>query len=230
MLEIKDLCKKYDKLPVLRGITLNYLPGKIHGLVGENGAGKTTLFRCILSLETYGGTICHTEDIRVGYLSVAPFFYPLITGMEYIEFCLKARRLSPDKAALASLNGLFHLPLERYVDEYSSGMKKKLVLLTLLLQDNDMYLLDEPFNGMDLSGFIHLKQIIGQLREKGKTVIFSSHLLPSLTEICDCIHYLHTRDVSSGSMKGCRYRRLKKIFSRISPRAHPDCKSELSYS
>ena len=126
----------------------------------------------------------------VGYMPAESFFYSLITGKEYLEFCIKAKGKKMDAKAIDSLNKVFQLPLERFASDYSTGMKKKLALMSLLLQENDLYILDEPFNGVDLYGCIQLKRIIRELKDKGKTVIISSHLINTLHELCDEIDFL----------------------------------------
>ena len=128
--------------------------------------------------------------MAVGYMPADNFFYSLITGKEYLEFCVKAKGKKMDAKALDSLNKVFQLPLERFASDYSTGMKKKLALMSLLLQENGLYILDEPFNGVDLYGCIQLKRIIRELKEKGKTVIISSHLINTLHELCDEIDFL----------------------------------------
>ena len=170
MIEVNDLHKSFGKVKVLNGIHLEYHLGKIYGLVGENGAGKTTLFNCIMGIYDYTGSITKSKTLKTGYLSASNFFYSQITGLEHLEFCM---------------------PLDRYAAEYSTGMKKKLGFMALLLQDNDVFILDEPFNGVDLKGCILMKRLIRQLKAKEKTVIISSHLIASLREICDIIHYLN---------------------------------------
>ena len=99
--------------------------------------------------------------------------------------------LLPYEARLDEINEeVFHLPLDRYASAYSTGMKKKLAFLALYLQHPDVYILDEPFNGVDLKGCILLKNLIRRIKEQQKTVIVSSHQLASLHELCDAIHYL----------------------------------------
>ncbi|GHT39166.1 hypothetical protein AGMMS49965_04460 [Bacteroidia bacterium] len=191
MLKINDLRKSYGKKEVLSGISLELLPGQIYGLVGENGSGKTTLFECIRHLQAYQGTVTMDTPAAIGYLPTALYFYPLMRGTEYIEFCLSARKLKINAAEIQSLNHLFELPLNDYAAEYSTGMKKKLAFMALLMQKNDILLLDEPFNGLDLSSCLILKQILLQLKAKNKTILLSSHILSSLTDICDTIVYLH---------------------------------------
>ena len=150
----------------------------------------------MMNLYKYTGTIIKAPDLTIGYLSTDLFFYTLVTGMEYLEFCIKAKDKKIDKKEIELLNETFQLPLNRYASDYSTGMKKKLAFMALLLQNDDIYILDEPFNGVDLKGCILLKRLIKELKQKGKTFIISSHLIFSLHEICDIIHYLnkHTID------------------------------------
>lgn len=158
MIEVNDLHKSFGKVKVLNGIHLEYHPGKIYGLVGENGAGKTTLFNCIMGIYDYTGSITKSKTLKTGYLSASNFFYSQITGLEHLEFCMKAKGLPVNTPTIQHLNEIFQLPLDRYAAEYSTGMKKKLGFMALLLQDNDVFILDEPFNGVDLKGCILMKR------------------------------------------------------------------------
>ena len=190
LIYIKNLSKAYGKTRVLDNLSVSYESGTIYGLAGENGAVKTTLCSCIMRVTDYHGEIRKSSKISVGYMPAESFFYSLITGKEYLEFCIKAKGKKMDAKAIDSLNKIFQLPLERFASDYSTGMKKKLALMALLLQENDLYILDEPFNGVDLYGCIQLKRIIRELKDKGKTVIISSHLINTLHELCDEIDFL----------------------------------------
>ena len=187
LIYIKDLSKAYGKTRVLDNLSVSYESGKIYGLVGENGAGKTTLFNCIMGVIDYDGEIRKSSNMAVGYMPAESFFYSLITGKEYLEFCVKAKGKKMDAEAIDSLNKVFQLPLERFASDYSTG--------TLLLQDNDLYILDEPFNGVDLYGCIQLKRIIRERKGKEKTVIISSHLINTLHELCDEIDFLNNHTI-----------------------------------
>jgi ABC-2 type transport system ATP-binding protein len=195
LIYIKELSKSYGKTRVLDKLSVSYESGKIYGLVGENGAGKTTLFNCIMGVTDYDGEIRKSSRMAVGYMPAENFFYSLITGKEYLEFCIKAKGKKMDAEAIDSLNKIFQLPMERFALDYSTGMKKKLALMALLLQENDLYILDEPFNGVDLYGCIQLKRIIRELKDKGKTVIISSHLINTLHELCDEIDFLDNHTI-----------------------------------
>ncbi|QKG56057.1 ATP-binding cassette domain-containing protein [Hymenobacter sp. BRD128] len=189
MLEIIDLRKAYGSHEVLRGVSLTLRPGTIHGLVGANGAGKTTLINCLYGVEGgFAGTVCTTEAAQLvrditGLVPYEPYFYPRLTGREYVEFCLQARgRPVPD---LRGWNEVLELPLDQYATEYSAGMKKKLALLAVLVQEFAYLLLDEPFNGLDLEANLLLKEILRQLRGRGTGILLTSHILGTLTEVAD---------------------------------------------
>ena len=117
MIEVNDLHKSFGKVKVLNGIHLEYHPGKIYGLVGENGAGKTTLFNCIMGIYDYTGSITKSKTLKTGYLSASNFFYSQITGLEHLEFCMKAKGLPVKTPTIQHLNEIFRLPLDRYAGE-----------------------------------------------------------------------------------------------------------------
>ncbi|KAA9339646.1 ABC transporter ATP-binding protein [Hymenobacter busanensis] len=193
MIQINHLRKGFGTHEVLRDVSLVLRPGSIHGLVGANGAGKTTLINCLYGLTTdYRGEVHETSGLPVrpntGLLPYEPWFYPKLTGREYVEFCLQVRRQPP--ANLDAWNQLLELPLDQYAEEYSAGMKKKLALLALLVQNFRYLILDEPFNGLDLSANLLLKEILLRLRVQGTGILLTSHLLSALTEIADEITVL----------------------------------------
>ncbi|WP_400191137.1 ATP-binding cassette domain-containing protein [Hymenobacter sp. B81] len=193
MISIRQLRKAYGPHQVLRNVSLNLRPGTIHGLVGANGAGKTTLINCLYGLVAdYQGQVLETTGLPIrpytGLLPYEPWFYPRLTGREYVEFCLQARGLP--RRGIEGWNELLELPLDQYAEEYSAGMKKKLALLALLVQNFRYLILDEPFNGLDLSANLLLKEILLRLRTQGTGLLLTSHLLGALTEICDEITVL----------------------------------------
>jgi ABC-2 type transport system ATP-binding protein len=185
MIKIEHLYKDYGATAVLTGIDAQFERGRVYGIMGENGAGKTTLFSCIAGLTTFSGTISCTEEPlkeRLGYLPTDPFFFKYITGKEYIDMVCAARNVQHQHLAQQNI---FDLPLHRYAATYSTGMKKKLALLAILLQGNEYFILDEPFNGVDIQSNMLITAIIHQLKNKGKTVILSSHIFSTLSDTCD---------------------------------------------
>ena len=193
MLEIHNLRKAYGSHVVLHDVSLTLRPGTIHGLVGANGAGKTTLINCLYGLENdFSGTVRDTAGPAVrdhtGLLPYEPYFYPRLTGREYLEFCLQAR--GRPVVDFTGWNQLLELPLDQYADEYSAGMRKKLALLALLVQQFNYLILDEPFNGLDLEANLLLKEILKRLRDRGTGILLTSHILGALTETSDEISVL----------------------------------------
>ena len=190
MISIHNLSKNFGAKQVLKNINIQFDKGKVYGIVGENGAGKTTLFRCIAGLENYEGQIISELNPLKNYLGLLltePFFFTKITGKEYIQLLCNARKKEVSKI---DEKNIFDLPLNQYASTYSTGMKKKLALLAILLQDNHCFILDEPFNGVDIHSNIIIVDLIHKLKLLGKTVIISSHIFSTLSDTCDEIYLL----------------------------------------
>ena len=196
MIKIKKLSKSYGKKQVLNSINLEFEKGKIYGIVGENGAGKTTLFRCISGLENYTGNV--SSDFKklknhLGLLLTEPFFFSKITGKEYIQLLANARQV---KLSNIEDKNVFDLPLNQYASTYSTGMKKKLALTAILLQKNDVFILDEPFNGVDIHSNLIIVEIIKRFKKLEKTVIISSHIFSTLADTCDEIYLMKNGEIT----------------------------------
>ncbi len=190
MIEVRNLHKKYGTKEVLKNINIQFEKGKAYGIIGENGAGKTTLFRCMADLEAYNGEIISNPNPiknHLGLLLTEPFFFQKITGKEYIQLLCNARNT---KFSEIDDRNIFDLPLDQYASTYSTGMKKKLALTAILLQNNDYFILDEPFNGVDIQSNMIITEIIHKLKSLNKVVILSSHIFSTLSDTCDEIHLL----------------------------------------
>ena len=192
MIHIRQLSKSYGNKKVLDGIDLSFEGGKVYGIVGRNGAGKTTLFKCLASIEDYDGEIDASYDQlknQIGFLETNPILISRITGLEYLRLLTKARRIEIDDF---EAQNVFDLPLGQYAETYSTGMKKKLALTAILLQKNKVFILDEPFSGVDIQSNILITAIIEKLRQRENVVIISSHIFSSLSSICDKIYLLES--------------------------------------
>ena len=195
MINISDLSKHFGDKQVLKNINIDFERGKVYGIVGENGAGKTTLFRCIAGLEKYDGQI--TSELNplknhLGLLLTEPFFFSKMTGKEYIRLLCNARNI---ESFNIDDKNIFDLPLHQYASTYSTGMKKKLALTAILLQENECFILDEPFNGVDIHSNIIITGLIRKLHALGKTVLISSHIFSTLSDTCDEIFLMKNGEI-----------------------------------
>ncbi|MDY3344077.1 ABC transporter ATP-binding protein [Riemerella anatipestifer] len=214
MIRVSELSKNYGKNEILKNISMEFSRGKVYGIVGENGAGKTTLFRCIAGLESYKGEIISDSTPlknHLGLLLANPFFFSKMTGKEYIRLLCNAR--GKTNLELDSKN-IFDLPLNQYASTYSTGMKKKLAITAILLQENEYFILDEPFNGVDIQSNIILTEIILKLKELNKVVLISSHIFSTLSDTCDEIHLLRKGEQIKTIQKS-EFKRLEEEMKEI---------------
>lgn len=190
MILIKDLSVSYNKKEnVIEGLSLQLQKNNIHGIVGLNGAGKTTLLNTIFGLkkQNRGEILWNGEKLTkksIAFLPAENYFYPHITGREYLNIF---KNKSFD---IENWNKLFILPLDKLTESYSTGMKKKLALFAVLKKDKPVMLLDEPFISLDIETERIVRSVLLKLKDKGKTIVITSHVLERLTSLCDDIHYL----------------------------------------
>ena len=202
MIKIESLNKSFGSKKVLENINLVFNRAEITGVVGENGAGKSTLFKCMIGLENFEGKVSYQGKILknvTGFLPTNPYFISKITGQEYLQLLCHARNI-PDKNIRDK--NVFDLPLGQYASTYSTGMKKKLALTGILIQENEVFILDEPFNGVDIHSNLMIVEILAKLKALGKTVILSSHIFSTLNETCDILHYLKEGVINKSAPKG----------------------------
>lgn len=197
MLKIEGLSLSYNQINnVLESLQLELALAQIHGLVGINGSGKTSLLKAISgnadfsegSIRWKEKKITHKE---VAFLETHNYFYHYLTGREYLQIFQTYHK----KFDIDTINAIFELPLHEQIETYSTGMKKKLAFMAILSQDKPFIILDEPFNGIDIEGGFAFRKMIQFLKEKGKTLLITSHIFESLTAICDNIHYLANKKI-----------------------------------
>ena len=191
MIKIENLSISFDEQQVINQLSAEFATAQIHGIVGLNGAGKTTFFNMLSTLleADEGQILFNNQQITkhdAVYLETHNYFYSRITGNEY----LRIFEQSNADFNLAVLQGFFQLPLDDLIETYSTGMKKKLALLSVLKQNKPIVLMDEPFNGLDLESNKVVELVVSALKEKGKTVFLSSHIIDPLLAVCDVIHLL----------------------------------------
>lgn len=202
MIEVHDLTKKYGELFAINKIELKLDRGDVFGFIGPNGAGKTTTMRILATLlnptwgEAYvGGYSIYTKpkEIRriIGYM---PDFFGVYDNMqviEYLEFFAAAYRITgPERRKICNdVLDLVDLGYKRneLVTSLSRGMTQRLGLARVLLHDPQVLLLDEPASGLDPRARIEIRGLLKELRNMGKTIMVSSHILPELADICNKI-------------------------------------------
>ncbi|QXU49680.1 ATP-binding cassette domain-containing protein [Chryseobacterium sp. D764] len=194
MLEIKNIHVHFKNQNVLNDLNLFIEEGCILGLLGKNGAGKTTLFESLYQSIPFSGEISwRNERLKremISYLETENYFYPYITGEEYLAYFTSKKEVE-----IKETIEKFNLPMKKYVQYYSSGMKKKLALIGMLMLDKPINILDEPFNGVDFEGVHILYGIIRQLKSENKVVIVSSHIIETLFHTCDKIAFLQNGNI-----------------------------------
>ena len=217
MLKIEKLSKNYEKFPALKELSLEVPDGQLHGFVGPNGAGKTTTMRILATLmaPTSGAAwVDGTNLVRegqkarklVGYMPDFFGVYDNLTCREYLDFYARCYRIGAEERKRMGSQLLELVQLQEKENEYvnglSRGMKQRLCLARSLIHDPKLLILDEPASGMDPRARAEMKGILRTLREMGKTVLISSHILPELSEMCDSLTILdHGELVFSGSVE-----------------------------
>ncbi|MFH1477558.1 MAG: ABC transporter ATP-binding protein [Verrucomicrobiota bacterium] len=203
-----------DTVRALQGLSLSVAQGQVYGFLGPNGAGKTTTMHVLLGfIKAAAGTarifdedVCQTiARRRIGYLPEHPDTYRFLTGRELL--CMAGRLFGLPRAALharttelLALVGL-ETAADRRLAAYSRGMLQRIGLAQALVNDPDLVILDEPAGGFDPLGRIRIREIIAALRERGKTVFFSSHELSEVERVCDRVGILAAgRLVAEGRM------------------------------
>lgn len=190
ILEIKKLNFSFGTKAVLKDFSFALKKGQVHGILGDNGAGKTTFFNLLFgTLQSTSVAINELDRTEIAFLETDSYLYSHMTGMEYLQL------ISPQLESLEKWNEIFELPLNEYAHNYSTGMKKKLLLLGVLLLNKSIIILDEPFNGLDLKTCEAIHYIIQRLKAVGKTIILSSHILETVIQNADEISYLENGSI-----------------------------------
>ena len=206
IVQFKDIVKRYGDFEAVRGISLDISAGGIVALLGPNGAGKTTLIKMLMGMLqatsgelTVGGMCAFRQGVEVkrivGYLPDEPVFYDFMRGRDIIRFVgemhgLNSTAIETRSAALAERLSLADA-MEEFAENYSRGMKKKLGLMCALMHEPALLVLDEPTNGLDPHGTMVLHDLMREIAEAGRTVLFSTHLLDQAQRLCSRVAVIH---------------------------------------
>ncbi len=202
-LEFRDIRKSFGIVPALNQVSFDVLSGEFFGLAGVNGAGKTTLIKCMLDLAmATTGTIRifgipstdYRSRVRLSFLPerfIPPYY---LNGRDFLRMMagVSGDRYEDCKAqAMLVRLDLDPDALVKPVRTYSKGMTQKLGLASCFLADRDLTILDEPMSGLDPKARARVKDILADLKERGRTLFFTSHALADIDEICERIGILH---------------------------------------
>ncbi|MEO8273102.1 MAG: ABC transporter ATP-binding protein [Chloroflexota bacterium] len=216
IVETNGLLKRYEGTLAVGGVDLAIEQGEIFGLVGPNGAGKTTMLRMLATLlmPTSGDATIAGESVRrnpqavrrvLGYMPDAFGVYDDMKVWEYLDFFGRCYGLGPAqrKRMIGDLLELVDLAPKRdaYVSSLSRGMQQRLCLAHALVHDPKVLLLDEPASGLDPRARVELRELLRELRNLGKTIVISSHILPELEELCTSVAIVDRgRVLASGTL------------------------------
>ncbi|MBC7408518.1 MAG: ABC transporter ATP-binding protein [Arcicella sp.] len=242
VITIKNLNKVYDSTLILKDINLNFYAGQITGYIGPNGAGKSTTLKILIGmLGDFTGQVSvlgfdvktNSMEVkkRIGYVPENAILYEVLTPMEYLLFIGRLYQLEDaviEKRAteLLTILGLKEVINSR-MNTFSKGMRQKVLLISGLIHNPEIIFLDEPLSGLDANAVILVKEILSKLKEAGKTIIYSSHIMDVVEKLSDRIIILNKGEVvadgtfaelknnaTSGSLEG--------IFSNLTGNSQED--------
>jgi Cu-processing system ATP-binding protein len=199
MIEFKNLHKRFGKLVVLDGLDLEIKKGGIFAILGPNGSGKTTLIKCLLGMviPNKGEIIFDKKSVlrqweyrnNLNYLPQIANFPPNLTVIELINMVKNLRPKEANDEELIELFGLKNF-LDKKLGNLSGGTKQKVNVVLTFMFDSELIILDEPTNGLDPIALIHLKEIIQKEKDKGKTILITTHIMSFVDEVADEIVFL----------------------------------------
>ena len=190
--------KSFQKERVLKGITHSFEAGKIHGIMGFNGSGKTVMFKCICGfmIPDKGKVIVQARQIgkdtdfppSVGMIIESPGFLPHLTGFANLKRLAAIKRLVSDEQIRESIARVGLDPFsKKKVGQYSLGMRERLGIAQAIMEDPELLVLDEPFNGLDKRGAREVCDLLEELRGRGRTVLVAAHNMQEMESLCDTI-------------------------------------------
>lgn len=225
MIEIKNLKKHYSGVAIVDNLSLAVKKGSVFGFLGQNGAGKTTTIKMMVGVTVpdageilIGGKNPADTEARekIGFMPEAPYFYERLSGLEFLKFCGKLfKKHKHENEYLEIMKDLgIYDARDKSIGAYSKGMKQRLGFAQAMVNDPEYIFLDEPLDGLDPLGRREIKKTILDLKKRGKTIFFNSHILFDTEEICDEIGIIHKGELlySGGVKEFCAGKPLEERF------------------
>ena len=217
MLRIEHLTKSFGDKKAVDELSLHILPGEIYGFIGHNGAGKTTTIKACCGIQQQDSGEVYIDGIsiradplackaRLAYIPDNPDLYEFMTGTQYLSFIADVFGVSAAdrKSRISRYADAFELTddLPQSITGYSHGMKQKLAIISALLHDPKLIIMDEPFVGLDPKASHLLKELMRQICDEGGAIFFSTHVLEVAERLCDKVAIIKSgRLIRSGSME-----------------------------
>lgn len=234
IIRMRGLRKSYGKKEVLHGIDLDIAPGQVIGYIGPNGAGKSTTVRILAGLDSdFAGEVeVAGLDIReqalevkkrIGYIPEQTEIYDVLTPREFLGMLGRLQGMPEKMLERRMLQMLSYFGMDQHIDDrmdtFSKGMRQKVLLVSGLLHNPDIIFMDEPLSGLDANTVILVKEIITQLADQGKTIVYCSHIMDTVEKISDRIVLISAGSVvADGPIESLRKHEqdtLESIFSNL---------------
>ena len=217
VVEARELAKRYGAVMAVRDISFAIHPGEILGVLGPNGSGKSTIVKMVTGLLDptrgqvwfQGRRIDHEMSLykrSLGYVPEQPDLYGFLTGWEYLDLVATVRgldrRIFRDKAQTMLEGFTLAGAKDSPIHSYSKGMRQRIVLISAMMHDPELLVLDEPFSGLDVTSALVLRHVIQRLASEGKALLFSSPVLEQVDKLCTHLVVLKRGSVvGAGSME-----------------------------
>ena len=212
--ELVSLQKAYGDFVAVQSLSLSIHAGEIYGLLGPNGAGKTSTIRMMIGItypdsgqvRMFGETFKRDHLKRVGYLPEERGMYRKMKLLDHLTFFGELKGVSQVESRRRSAEWCERLELSSWLDkkveELSKGMQQKAQFIASLLHDPEFIIMDEPFSGLDPANALEMKNIMLELKKKGRTILFSTHRMDTVERLCDSISLIdHGESVLQGDLK-----------------------------
>lgn len=197
-ISVQQVSMRFGEDLVLKNVSRDFIEGQIHGIVGNNGSGKTVLMKCICGFlhPTKGKVLVNYRQVgkdmdfpeNMGIIIETPGFLPNLTGFKNLQILASLNRKIDDEAIRASIRRVGLDPsLKKNVTKYSLGMRQRLGIAQAIMENPDILILDEPFNGLDKNVVKEMRQLIKELKMAGKTILLASHNQADIDELCDTV-------------------------------------------
>jgi ABC-2 type transport system ATP-binding protein len=246
VLSVNDLYKTFHlgffrkRVEAVRGVSFEVGQGETFGLLGPNGAGKTTSIKAILrlihhdrgSIRLFGRELSLSSLQRIGYLPENPYVYQYLRAPEFLDLCgrlmgMDGKQRRTRSAEMIELVGLGHA-VDRPIGRFSKGMMQRIGLAQALLHDPELLILDEPMSGLDPIGRKQVREIIIEQRKRGKTLIFTSHVLSDVEMLCDRIAIINRGQVvARGTLDELLRREVRRVRIQLED-VSPELKQRLA--